>query len=246
MLLELDGLKAGITLEPEGFAREAMKLVLSSILVKVSRQPGDTVGRVAPRRLATGFAIRLFESKTAELVTRLAEFAALVPGKAPPCDLAIDDARRLSSVRRGTVDLVVTSPPYPGVYDYAEHHATRLRWLGLDARGFERNEMGARRHLRAADRRAGIRQWEQDFTESLVAMRRSLRPNGVVVLVLADSVVQREPLYADDVISELALAAGLEVIASAAQRRPHFHEPSRDAFRGRPRREHVFVLTASR
>jgi hypothetical protein len=31
--------------------------------VKVSRRPGDTVERVAPRRLATGFAIKLFVAK---------------------------------------------------------------------------------------------------------------------------------------------------------------------------------------
>ena len=65
---------------------------------------------------------------------------------------------------------------------------------------------------------------------------------GLAVLVLADSVVQREALYADDVIADLAADAGLAVISSASQKRPHFHEPSRDAFRGRPRREHVFVL----
>jgi len=246
MLLELDGIKAGISLEPQGFAREAMKLVLSSILVKVSRQPGDTVERTSPRRLATGFAIRLFSSKAEELAERLAQFADLLPRNAPPCEVAVDDARRLTTVATGSVDLVVTSPPYPGVYDYAQHHAARLRWLGLDARAFERNEIGARRQLRAAARKAGLEQWAEDFTRSLGAIRRTLRPDGVAVLVLADSVVQREPLYADDVIQDLARGAGLEVVSSASQRRPHFHEPSRDAFRGRPRREHVFVLTRER
>src|SRR6185295_16752214 len=41
MLLELDGLMEGIGFEPDGFAKEAMKLVVSSIIVKVSKQPGD-------------------------------------------------------------------------------------------------------------------------------------------------------------------------------------------------------------
>ncbi|HEX7668384.1 MAG TPA: hypothetical protein VF395_02315, partial [Polyangiaceae bacterium] len=65
---------------------------------------------------------------------------------------------------------------------------------------------------------------------------------GAAVLVLADSVVQREPLYADDLMNDLARSSGLEVVAVASQRRPHFHGPTEDAFRRRARREHVFVL----
>jgi hypothetical protein len=242
MLLELDGIKAGISLEPEGFAREALKLVLSAILVKVSRQPGDTVERVAPRRLATGFAIKLFANKTEELALRLAEYAELLPADAPPCDVGVDDARHLSTVRPESVDLVLSSPPYPGVYDYAHHHAARLRWLGLDSRTFERSEIGARRELRALSRAEGLRKWEADFTQSLRALRGTLRRGGAAVLVLADSVVQREPLYANDVMERLARASGLDLVASASQPRPHFHEPTLDAFARRERREHVFVL----
>ncbi len=242
MLLELDGLREGISLEPSGFVKEALKLVFSSILVKVSRQPGDTVERVAPRRLATGFAIKLFTSKAEELSARLAEYAALLPTRAPECVVTADDARRLSSVHAGSVDLVVTSPPYPGVYDYAQHHAARLRWLGLDPGPLERSEMGARRKLRGLSREDAIRSWERDFVQSLAAIRRTLRKGARAVVVLADSVVQREPLYADDAMEPLARRAGLEVVAVASQRRPHFHEPSRDAFAHRPRMEHVFVL----
>ncbi|HVW25232.1 MAG TPA: DNA methyltransferase [Polyangiaceae bacterium] len=246
MLLELDGIRHGISLEPPGFAREALKLVLSSILVKVSKRPGDTTERLAPRRLATGFAIKLFANKAAELAERLGEFAALLPRAAPECDLAVDDARRLSTVRSGSVDLVVSSPPYPGVYDYAHHHAARLRWLGLDTESFERGEIGARRKLRGSDRDELISRWQDDFAKTLTALGRVLRSDACAVLVMADSVVQRRPLYADDVLEYLAPRAGLAVAAIASQKRPHFHEPSRDAFVERPRREHLVALVKQR
>jgi hypothetical protein len=242
MLLELDGIKDGISLEPEGFPREALKLVLSSILVKVSKRPGDTTERIAPRRLATGFAIKLFANKTTELVERLADFAEQVPRGAPQCDLSIDDARKLVTVKTGSVNLVVSSPPYPGVYDYAHHHSARLRWLGLDAAPFERGEIGSRRKLRGRDRDEGVSAWEEDFTRSLGALKRVLAKDARAVLVVADSVVQRQALYADDTMDRLAPRAGLVVVATASQKRPHFHEPSRDAFKGRPRREHLFAL----
>lgn len=242
MLLELDGIRQGISLEQEGFAREALKLVLSSILVKVSRRPGDTTERLAPRRLATGFAIKLFANKAAELAERLDAFAELLPKNAPECDLYVDDARKLSKVAASSVDLVVSSPPYPGVYDYAHHHAARLRWLGLEAEPFERGEIGARRKLRGRDRDEGMAAWENDFVKSMGALGRVLRKDACAVLVIADSVVQGRALYADETMDRLAPRAGLSVAAVASQKRPHFHEPSRDAFKGHPRREHLFAL----
>jgi 16S rRNA G966 N2-methylase RsmD len=243
MLLELDGIRDGISLEPAGFAREALKLVFSSIMVKVSRRPGDTVERVAPRRLATGFAIKLFVAKANELAERLAEYANLLPKAAPECELSIADARKLATVKNDSVDLVISSPPYPGVYDYAHHHSARLRWLGLDATPFERGEIGARRNLRGRDRDQSLAAWEEDFVKSLAAIRRTLRKGARAVLVVADSVVQRQALYADETMDRLAPRAGLALAAVASQKRPHFHEPSRDAFKGRPRKEHLFALT---
>ncbi|HVU03190.1 MAG TPA: DNA methyltransferase [Polyangiaceae bacterium] len=242
MLLELDGLKEAIFLERPGFVREALKLVLSAILVKVSKKPGDTVERTAPRRLASGFAIRLFGMKTEELAERLRQYAELLPKGAPECRVEVEDARRLGFVKPQSVDLVVTSPPYPGVYDYAHHHEARLRWLELDPSAFEAREMGARRHTRQLSRDDAIDRWADDFVAFLRALRRVLAPGGAAVLVLADSVVQKEALYADDVVSRLAPGEGFEVVSVASQRRPHFHEPTRDAFRRRPRQEHLIVV----
>ncbi len=67
VLLELDGLRAGLARMSASATKRALFLVLSSILVKVSRRPGDTAPSEAPRRLASGFTIRLFLKKTEEL-----------------------------------------------------------------------------------------------------------------------------------------------------------------------------------
>lgn len=244
ILLELDGLRAAIEVERPGFVREALKLVLSAILVKASRKPGDTVQRVGPRRLASGFAIRLFAKKTEELAERLEEFTDLLPRDAPECRLEEDDARELRTVPARSVDLVVTSPPYPGVYDYAKHHAVRLRWLDLDMRGFEQREIGARRTVGSLSREEAVMEWRRDLGRTLETFARVLRPSGLAALVLADSALYGAPLYADDEMEEMAARAGLPVLAVASQRRPNFFGGSRDAFLRRPRREHVFVLEA--
>ena len=85
VLLELDGLRAGITgitgnAEVPRNVRSALALVLSSISIKVSRRPGETATAEAPRRLASGFTVKLFLRKTEELTRQsVAEFVELLP-----------------------------------------------------------------------------------------------------------------------------------------------------------------------
>lgn len=240
VLLELDGIASGIRELAKEDVQRALRLVLSSILTKVSTRPGDTTQRrEAGRRIAAGYAIKLFVKKTEELARRLEEYAALLPPRSPEPHVEIGDARKLREER---VDLVVSSPPYPGVYDYVEHHAARLRWLGFDVRRFATAEIGSRRGLRGLDFREAVDTWQRDFGAVLDGIARAVKPRGMAALVMADSVVGKRALYADRMLEGLAPHAGLSVLAVGSQRRPHFHKPTEHAFRERARREHVVLL----
>lgn len=242
VLLELDGLSSGIQSLPRSGRRRALGLVLSAILTKVSRQAGDTTHHLKARRLASGYTIHLFSKKAAELAKRLAEFAERLPERSPAPELQVGDARRLKGVRAHSVDLVVSSPPYPGVYDYVAHHAARLRWLGLDAARFERDELGARRRLARLSHGDAMARWQDELAPCLLEMARTLKPNGAAALVIADSVAGGRAVRADEWLGALASKAGLRVAAQASQRRPHFHAPSARAFRSSPRHEHLLLL----
>lgn len=254
VLLELDGLRASIEdlLPPPsnsavgpaaGALRRVLRLVLSSILTKVSRQPGDTATETVPRRLASGFTIRHFLERATLLTRQLEELHALLPARAPASQVEEGDARRLTGLADASIQLVVTSPPYPGVYDYYAQHATRLRWLELDAAGFEQRELGARRRLAALAPAAAIAAWERELGDSLGALRRVLAPSGVAALLIADSALGELPLFADDTLGRLAPRQGLSLVVRASQARPHFHAPTRAVFRRRPRREHLLLLS---
>jgi SAM-dependent methyltransferase len=242
VLLELDGLRDGIAKLEAPDTRRALLLVLSAALTKVSKRQGDTAPRTAPKRLAGGFTIRFFETKAKDLVARLHEFSALLPASTPAAKCAVGDARDLSLVQPASIDLIVSSPPYPGVYDYFDHHELRLRWLGLDERRFEAVEIGARRRLSGIGFQAAVERWEAEFGACLDAFRDALAPHGSVTLVIADSVLGGRALYADEALRVLADQHGLVLACLASQERPYFHEPTRAAFRASPRREHVLVL----
>jgi DNA modification methylase len=243
VLLELDSLRAGIPqCAPEASIREALELVLSAILVKVSRRQSDTSSAIATRRIAAGFPSRLFRRKTEELTRRLAEFVQRLPETHRPTRVELDDATKLRSVAPSTIDGVVTSPPYAATYDYLAHHALRLRWLGLDASALSAGELGARRRYARLEAGAAADEWVRELSRSLRAMSRVCRRKARVALLLADSAVDGEAIRADLVIASIAPAEGFVLVARAAQTRPHFHDATASAFHRAPRAEHAIVL----
>jgi SAM-dependent methyltransferase len=244
VLLELDGLRDGIARAGTVELGRALGLALSSILTKVSQRAGDSSGRIETKRIAGGYPIKLFSRKASELVRRAAELDRLLPAKVLHSHVELGDARHLGFLRAGSIDLIVSSPPYAGVYDYFEQHKARLRWLGLSAGRFERTEIGSRRQGRQRPA-AALDAFRHDFAACLSEMARVLAPRGRAALIVADSVFASRVLYADELVAELAPQAGLTLVARASQRRPHFHQPTRQAFRQKPRSEHLILLAAS-
>jgi hypothetical protein len=246
VLLELDSIRsaiAGLDVRLSGpLLRGALALVLSAILVKLSRRASDTSAGAAPRRLAAGYPARLFVRKTEELANRIAALEKLVPPEVPPAQVALDDAARLRTIGASTIDAIVTSPPYVATYDYLEHHALRLRWLELDTRPFSAGELGSRRRYAPLDAAGARDAWKQELGTALRAMSRACRKGAPIALVLADSAVQGEALRADVLLGPLAADAGLVVLARASQARPHFHGPTARAFQDAPRAEHAIAL----
>jgi hypothetical protein len=242
VLLELDGLRDGISKETDESLRRALFLVLSALLTKVSLRSSDSSARTTDKRIAPGFPSKFLLKKAAELCRQLAQYRESLPSQAPPASCTLGDARKLSGLAARSVALVVTSPPYPGVYDYLAHHDDRLRWLGLSALELEKLEIGSRRELEGESFGPALALWERDLGAVLSALSRKLRVDGRIVLLLADSTLAHKPLFADRVVAKLAPASGLQLLARASQARPHFHGASRAAFVKQPRREHLLLL----
>jgi hypothetical protein len=242
VLLELDSLSSEISkIEARG-TRRALALCVSAILTKVSRRAGDSSYYRGQKRIAGGFTSELFARKVEELSGRADEYAALLPKPAHSARVFESDARKLDEIRDASIDLAVTSPPYPGVFDYLDHHADRMRWLGLSPRGLKRSEIGARRVLEPLGYEAGVEHWRRELAATLRELSKKLKPGGAVAMVLADSVIAGSATYADDIVSQVASRSGFELELVLSQRRPHFHRPTAQAFRGRPRHEHLFLL----
>lgn len=241
VLLELDSLSHGISGHTTGDAARALTLVLSSLMTKVSHRESDSSGRRVERRLKSGFTTEAFLAKAVELGKRLGTYSRQARLHAAPRILA-QDARQLRRVANASVDLVVSSPPYPGVFDYLDHHRLRFDFFDTDPKRLAAREVGARRHFRGGDRKAPLERWREELLPCLLELERVLRPGRYAALVVGDSAVGSEALRADEYLRTWAADAGLAFAACASQRRQSFHEKSRRAFRTRARAEHLVLL----
>jgi DNA modification methylase len=229
VLKEMAGLCQCIGAVDDEDVREAFVLVFSSLVVKFSRQRSDTSEHEVERSLRKGLVSEFFERKANELADRLEALSQAVEG--PPPALHVADARHAPDYVSGPVDVVLTSPPYGGTYDYAAHHARRFAWLGIEP-GVMAREIGARRDQEEPQR------FERALYDVLLGFRRVLTRDGIALVLMGDGVHRGELVRADELMSALAEDAGLTPLAVASQSRPDFRG-------GEARAEHLMAFAVA-
>jgi hypothetical protein len=228
----LDELRAG-----DAELAGVLTACLSAILYKVSSRTSDTDGTWVARNVPRGAAARHFAQRV-ELLTAGLHDLALTRGATP--EIVEGDARRLGEiVGDGSAAGVVSSPPYAGTYDYAEHQRLRFDFLALRHRSFDEGEIGSRRSF-ASDPRAE-QAWRGALADALDAIARALAPGRPAALVIGDSVAGNRAVYALDDLRG-ALTDELVLEAWATQHRPMLGGREQRAFGDRPKAEHIVLL----
>jgi len=200
-----------------------LRACLSSLLVKASRQVSDSV----PRRdvdhgwVPAGRVEAWFEARVEEHARNLAALRDAAPAGAPRPDLALADARR-PSPGVGDVGALISSPPYPGVYDYVAHHERRYAILELDPGSARRAEIGPRREVRERGPRAAADLYVADMANVLRGWRERLRPDGIALLILGDGQSAQGAIPVLPLIERVARSTDMVVRAAVSQTRPVF------------------------
>lgn len=211
--LELTALLDRIDQVDEGPLRDFLRVVVSSTII--AKSGGVSMARdlahTRPHRVTT----KKPRSAFAEFQKKLDNNVG---------GLGQDDGRALATIhpraaqqtgiRRASVDLIVTSPPYANnAIDYMRAHKFTLVWLGYritdltdlrrryighDARGSERNHdlpsscRDTIEELAQVDRRKAeaLRRYFTEMGDVLTEMKRVLRPGKATVIVVASSVLR--------------------------------------------------------
>lgn len=217
---------------------DVLTACLSAILYKVSSRTSDTDPTWIDRNVARGQAARLFAQRVDLLCAGLDDLAKVHGSQPEVFEL---DIRKLGEVvADGSAAGIITSPPYAGTYDYAEHQRLRFDFLGLRHRELDAGEIGSRRSFEE-DPHEALRRWKKALAGMIDRMTTALAPGRAAAIVIGDSVARGRALYALDDLRE-ALTGDVVIEAWASQERPMLGSVERRAFRDRPKAEHIVVL----
>jgi site-specific DNA-methyltransferase (cytosine-N4-specific) len=123
---------------------DPLRLVLSSILVRVSNQDSDTRYAAVENNIGRDDVFSLFAAAAKKLERTLTSRS----WRPTSTQVIEGDTLQVKPNQIGSkIGLVVTSPPYPNAYEYWLYHKYRMWWLGFDPIAVKEKEIGARAHF---------------------------------------------------------------------------------------------------
>jgi hypothetical protein len=196
------------------------------------------------RRLKRVNVIREFETVLTSNLQRMDDFGRLRPAGVA-ADVVACDARNLRQkscrrrVENASVDLIITSPPYPGAQKYVRSSSLSLGWLGLtpskDLRALEQENIGREHYnqveytvpiqtgIAEADKilpslyavdalRAHIAaQYLVEMRSAMTEMARVVKPGGHVVLVSGTNRIRGHAFHTPTYLEELLRQSGFAI-----------------------------------
>ena len=135
-----------------------------AVSVEAQRKINTTRNQIPPRRDVS--AIILKKTKTL--------LADGLPPAHPPATLLTAHAHQTSSLRKGEVDLVVTSPPFLNIVDYEGDNWLRCWFAGIDAKSVR------------IDRHKDPSVWESFVRGTFTELARIVRNGGIVAFEVGE------------------------------------------------------------
>lgn len=214
---ELGRLRDGIR-ETDPAVQPLLWAVLSSIVIKVSFRESDTRNARTKSHRPPGTTTILFHKKARELGRALETLP-----KGGSAHVTKADATRVFPPKE--TGLLLTSPPYPGVYDYLPMQQLRYAWLGMDPGSALAAEVGSRRSFRAMGRTAALERWREDTDKWVTTQAANLPQGARMAIVVGDGFVGDKLVDALHPTVEAMKLAGLDILARAsADRVDHARE----------------------
>ena len=164
-------------------SRDALRLALSSIIVRVSRQESDTRYAAVNKNVTGSDVFVLFHRAASRLDDVLAERDyPLAQAEVFEADIVTFDPSRIGA----RIGMVITSPPYPNAYEYWLYHKYRMYWLGFDPLAVKAREIGARAHFFKRNHHTGD-DFARQMARTFDLIRTVLVPGGYVCFVVGRS-----------------------------------------------------------
>ncbi|MBQ9241904.1 MAG: hypothetical protein IJ165_01520 [Proteobacteria bacterium] len=193
----------------ESELKPLLQAVFSSLVVKYSLRASDTSNKVVYIPRKNGTVLRAFKEKAKEYVAQLTELQTLVPPGTDPAQITLADARHPDFEK---VDTIITSPPYPGTYDYLPLQQLRQAWFDLNMR--EKEEIGSRRSFKQL--KAAYDAWLKDTDTWILSCAKALVSGGQLAVVVGEGMQSGKLLRVAKPTIQAAEKAKLSFVTSAS------------------------------
>lgn len=225
---------------PDSSIRDAMRVALSSIIVRVSNQESDTRYAAIDNPLTAGDVFDAFE-RAAESTGKALHKTWAAPVRPPRVKVLNRDILAVTPDEiPGPVSLVVTSPPYPNAYEYWLYHKYRMYWLGMDPLFVREREIGARPNYFKRNP-----QTAEDFAVQMATvfdlLADVLVSGGHVCLQIGDSVIHGKTIDNADLVTRSAIPKGFRKVLHLHRSIPS-HRKAFNPSHGRIREESILVF----
>lgn len=192
-----------------GVAQDAALVAFSRIVTRVSSQDSETRYVASKAAVPIGFTLRAFYESLRSVTKKLQAARSTMRGASAEFIEADTRSRIPELVAPASVDLIVTSPPYPNATDYHLYHRFRLFWLGFDPRKLGAIEIGS--HLKHQRKGTDFAEYEEEMTRVLKGCLEVLQPGRFAVFIVGDAVFKGEQFSTSDALSAAAKKCGFEV-----------------------------------
>jgi DNA modification methylase len=218
--------------------RDLLLLGFSSIIVSVSNQESETRYAARLQNIVPRQTYQTYRRKILDMVERMREFNQ----KASASEVIAynADVRELDFLGDDTVDAIVTSPPYPNTYDYYLYHKQRMNWLGMEWESLKEDEIGSR--LKHSSLRMSIDTYIKDMQKGFDHLKRILRPDGLMAIIIGDSIIRKEFLRGDELVAKVSQKIGFRIVDSVDYDLGLASKTFNRAFRDRSKQEHIVLL----
>lgn len=199
--------------EDQGMS-EALRLVLSRILVRVSNQESDTRYAAIEKNVDA--------TKFYELFLDSAKRVSTIKKAYRPANVVVQtlckDIMQVTPADIGhPIGLAITSPPYPNAYEYWLYHKYRMFWLGYDPIEVKRLEIGARAHYFRKNYPT-----DQDFRlqmqHMLALLWSTVVKDGHVCIIIGRSKIHGRTVDNAAIISDIAREFGFRPLVNIVRR----------------------------
>ncbi len=216
-------------------------LVLSTIINTVSKQESDTrYAAIEKDYITHSFVMDKYETKfnqCLEMLKNCNRSVQYLEGS----KVYLHNSKKCEEVLSSdSVDMIITSPPYPNTYDYYLYHKHRMLWLDEDFKYAMNEEIGSRREFSSLKKPKD--NFAKDLLEIFESCNKVLKVGAFIVIIIGDGKIQGEMYDSKENTIKVCEEIGWKLVDYSFTDLDETSRSFQAAFRTNGKKEHVLTF----